>query len=89
MDATEAAEATESVDTAPVTPGLPDLAGRFENLDDPETYEKTKQLIAADATKNFVVEFSYHEARIAFDLTQREMETLLANAAPKGMVRWM
>ena len=89
MEATDAAEATESVDTVPVTPRQPDLAERFEDLDDAEVYAKTKRLIANEGTKNFVVEFNYHTVNIAFDLNQAEMETLLANPAPKGMVRWM
>nr|XP_036583354.1 ADP-ribosylation factor [Colletotrichum truncatum]KAF6792397.1 ADP-ribosylation factor [Colletotrichum truncatum] len=66
-----------------------DLWTRFLNLDQKAIYDQTVKEANSDHALNFVVDFSYSEARIAFDLSSDEFETLLGQKPPEGTVRWI
>lgn len=70
----------------PNTVGLRD---KFLNLDDEATYAYIKAEAASDKARNFVVEFSLNEARIAFDLDSDDLEAIISQKVPDGMVRWI
>jgi hypothetical protein len=45
-----------------------DPRGRFEDFDDKEVYERSRQRALKESTRNFVVTFGQDAGRIAFDL---------------------
>lgn len=63
---------------------------KFRDFDDKRVFDEVRRDLAHnEATKNFVVEFSFRAINIAFDLNHHEMEELLGRKAPAGFVRWM
>ncbi|EFQ28700.1 ADP-ribosylation factor [Colletotrichum graminicola M1.001] len=60
------------------------LEDRFEDLDDKDVYARVKAEAASDKAANFVVEFNFQEARIAFNLRPEDFGVLLGQKAPEG-----
>ncbi|KAI1826464.1 hypothetical protein F4861DRAFT_545994 [Xylaria intraflava] len=52
-------------------------AAKFEDFDLDDVFERTKQHVAGHLSQNFVVEFGFERARIAFDLDADELKELL------------
>ncbi|KAK1598083.1 ADP-ribosylation factor [Colletotrichum navitas] len=48
------------------------LEDRFEDVDDEDVYARVKAEAASDKATNFVVEFNFHESRIAFNLRSED-----------------
>ncbi|TVY44487.1 hypothetical protein LSUB1_G000629 [Lachnellula subtilissima] len=65
--------------------------GTFEDYDDVAVYEKSEEQALNASTKNFVVEFGFDEARIAFDLDEKRFKNLLHTPQPadRRPVRWI
>jgi hypothetical protein len=62
----------------------------FENFDDDEVYNRSRQKVLQESTRNFVVTFGKDAARIAFDLRAKEFGALLETGNdPDTPVRWM
>ncbi|OHE91758.1 ADP-ribosylation factor [Colletotrichum orchidophilum] len=64
------------------------LHDKFENLDDEAVYTRVKSEAANDRALNFIVEFDFHEAFIAFNLSSDDF-SLLDRKPKEGMVRWI
>ena len=63
---------------------------KFADFDDETIYGKSLARACLPTTLNFAVEFGKEEARIAFDLSANDVQTLLESSAPQGRpVRWM
>ena len=65
--------------------------GLFANFDNEDVYKESLRRALNDNTLNFVVEFGKDEAKIAFDLDEQHVKSLLAEGSKpaKRPVRWM
>ncbi|KAI1373624.1 hypothetical protein F4677DRAFT_428660 [Hypoxylon crocopeplum] len=59
---------------APPSPGC---AIAFQDFDEQEIFQKAESHVTNEGSKNFVVEFGYKRARIAFDLSSDDVKELL------------
>ncbi|KXH62660.1 ADP-ribosylation factor [Colletotrichum salicis] len=75
--------------TAAAAAATTTLDNKFQNLDDEAVYAHVKAEAANDKALNFVVEFSHHEALIAFNLTSDDFSHLVTRKRKEGMVRWI
>jgi hypothetical protein len=64
--------------------------GMFADYDDEQVYKSSQIRALQEETHNFVVEFGKEGARVAFDLEQEHVQSLLNTPAPaERPVRWM
>ena len=49
----------------------------FEDFDDPDVFNKFKDLATSHETRNFVIEFNERKASCAFDLDKHDFEAAL------------
>lgn len=70
----------------------PPAAGpNFEDFDDPQVFEATRELAFAETCRNFVLEFGAEKAVIARDLEKEQFQHLLLQPErnPQHPIRWM
>ncbi|KAF9869815.1 DNA mismatch repair protein [Colletotrichum karsti] len=65
------------------------LRSRFRDLDARDVYDEAVREAQSDNARNFVVEFNFQEAHVAFDLNADEFGILLDQKPPEGIVRWI
>ncbi|KAF4637447.1 hypothetical protein G7Y89_g653 [Cudoniella acicularis] len=64
--------------------------GRFADYDDAKVYEDSKRFSLDPSTSNFVVEFGFDSAQIAFNLDENGFKDLLGSArTDERPVRWI
>lgn len=64
--------------------------GVFADYDNEQVYNSSQTRALREETHNFVVEFGKEGAQVAFDLQQKDVQSLLDTPAPaERPVRWM
>lgn len=62
----------------------------FEDFDDKNVYDRSRQHALNPTTRNFVVEFGKDKARISFNLGVQDVEGLIKSPVEaETPVRWM
>lgn len=62
----------------------------FHNYDKQEIYDECKLKAIDISTKNFVIDFGKEEAKIAFDLEEKDFDKILTESRPEQRpIRWM